>query len=909
MPSAPEATASGGWKSSRPRASVVDVTEHQPPEVARLADEQAALRRVAMLVARASAPEEVFAAVTEEAARVIDTEAVGMLRFEDDGSATLVAQSLTPWDPPPVGTRFTLEGANVIVPVLRTGQAARLDDWSKAPGSVAAMARSLGIRSSVATPIVVEGKLWGAMIAVTSQSEPLPADTESRIAEFTELVATTIANAQARGDLSRLVEEQSALRRVATLVAEGSSPTEVFDAVAEEVGRLLGVASAGLLRFEPDETVMLVAGWGRFSDAVRAGTRLPLAEANVASEIARTARPARYDPGERATGAVGEQARRLDVRAAAGSPIVVAGRLWGAMTVAAVEDGPLPLDVEPRLAQFTQLVATAIANAEAGVELARLADEQAALRRVATLVAEESPAAELLAKVAEEVANVLGPRIDSAILRYEADDAATVMAVFGHQPPGGIRVGATLPVDGSGITARVRREQRPVRTDEYAAAAGTIADHAREHGIRSAVGCPIVVQGRLWGAMVVAHYADEPFAPETERHVSQFTNLVATAIANAEARREVQRLAEEQAALRRVATLVAEGAARTAVFDAVIVEVAQLLGAAQVGLMRSEGSDQIAILAQRGQDPNVVRPGTRLPLDGDSVTARVLRTGRSARLDRYDQRRGTIADIAHRSNVGVTVGAPIVVEGAHWGVITASWEEHGLPAVDAEERLTEFAQLLGTAIANAESRDQLEASRARMLTAGDEARRRVVRDLHDGAQQRLVHAVVALKLAQRAFTTERGRAESLLAEALEHAERGNAELRELAHGILPAALTRGGLRAGLDSLVSRLGLPVDLDVTGTQLAPEIEANAYFIVAEALTNVIKHSQAARAQVTAVVGHGTLSLEVRDDGAGGADPDGHGLVGLSDRVAALGGRLWIDSPRGAGTVVAAELPLPA
>jgi GAF domain-containing protein len=885
------------------------VTEHQPPEVARLADEQAALRRVATLVAGASAPEEVFAAVTEEAARVLDTEAVGMLRFEADGTATLVAQSLTPWDPPPLGTRFTLEGANVVVPVLETGRAARLDDWSKAPGSVAAMARSLGIRSSVATPIVVEGTLWGALIAVTSQSEPLPPDTESRIAEFTELVATTIANAQARGDLSRLLEEQSGLRRVATLVAEGAPPTEVFDAVAEEVGRLLGVASTGLLRFESDETVVLVGGWGRFSDSVRVGTRLPLGGTNVASEIARTGRPARYDSGVRATGALGEHARALDVRAAAGSPIVVAGRLWGAMTVAAVEGGPLPQDAEPRLAQFTQLVATAIANAEARVELSRLADEQAALRRVATLVAEEAPAAELFAKVAEEVANVLGPRIDSAILRYEADDAATVMAVFGDQPPGGIRVGRRLPVDGSGITARVHREKRAVRMDQYAAADGAIADHAREHGIRSAVGCPIVVQGRLWGAMVVAHYEDEPFSSDAERRVSQFTDLVATAIANAQARGEVQRLADEQAALRRVATLVAEGAARSAVFEAVIVEVAQLLGATQVGLMRSEGPQEISILAQRGQDPAVVRPGMRLPLDGDSVTGRVLRTGRSARLDRYDQRSGTIAAIAHRSKVSVTVGAPIVVEGERWGVITASWDEQGQPLVDAEERLTEFAQLLGTAIANAESRDQLEASRARMLTAGDEARRRVVRDLHDGAQQRLVHAVVALKLAQRAFDEERGRAEALVAEALDHAERGNAELRELAHGILPAVLTRGGLRAGLDSLVSRLGLPVDLDVTATQLPPEIEANAYFIVAEALTNVLKHSQAARARVTAAVHKGALSLEVRDDGVGGADPEGHGLVGLGDRVAALGGRLRIDSPHGAGTVLAAELPMPA
>jgi signal transduction histidine kinase len=152
------------------------------------------------------------------------------------------------------------------------------------------------------------------------------------------------------------------------------------------------------------------------------------------------------------------------------------------------------------------------------------------------------------------------------------------------------------------------------------------------------------------------------------------------------------------------------------------------------------------------------------------------------------------------------------------------------------------------------------------------------------------------------------RAESLLAEALDHAEQGNAELRELAHGILPSVLTRG-LRAGIDSLVSRLGLPVDVDVTSTRLPPEIEASAYFIVAEALTNVIKHSRASRAGVTAAVDSGTLSVEVRDDGIGGADPEGHGLVGISDRVAALGGRLRMDSRLGRGTVLAAELPLRA
>ena len=742
-----------------------------------------------------------------------------------------------------------------------------------------------------------------------AKGAPLPDGVERRLAELTEMVAAAISSSATREQFASLADEQAALRRVATLVARGAPPADVFDAVAEELGRLLEVGSSGLVRFEDENTARVVAGWGRLDEVAPVGARLPIGGTNVITEIARSGKTARVDDFERsASGPIGDQARRLNTRSSIGGPIVVAGRLWGAVVAAALEGDPLPPASVPRLEQFTELIATAIANTEARVELAQLADEQAALRRVATLVAQEAPAADLFAKVAEEVAAVFGERIDSAILRYEADDAATVVAVWGEQPPGGIRVDARLPLGGSGVAARVFHERRPVRVDDYTTANGAIADHARTHGIRSAVGCPIQVQGRVWGAMVVAHYEPEPFPAEAERRVSQFTELVATGIANAEARAEVQRLADEQAALRRVATLVAEGAAPSEVFNAVIGEVAELVGAAQVGLMRSESSDEISIVAQRGQDPGVVRAGMRLALDGDSVTARVLRTQRSARLNFYEEQGGTISDIARRSNVNATVGAPITVEGGLWGVLTASWEGQDVPPVDAEERLAEFAELLDTSIANADSRDQLTASRARVLTAGDDARRRVVRDLHDGAQQRLVHTIVTLKLAQRALSDDTERAGSLLAEAVDHAERGNAELRELAHGILPAVLSRGGLRAGVNSLASRLALPLDVNVTSTRLPLEIEASAYFIVAEATTNVVKHSRAAGAQVTAAVDNGTLSVEVRDDGIGGADPEGHGLLGIGDRAAALGGRLRIDSPRGGGTVLTVELPVP-
>ena len=230
-------------------------------QVTALVEEQAALRRVATLAARELAPVDVLVAVTEEAARVLETEAVGMLRFERDGSATLVAQSQTPWDPPPSGTRFTLDGENIVASVHRTGQTARMDDWANATGAVAALAHVLGVRSAVATPIVVEGRLWGTMIVATSQSEPLPADTESRTGEFTELVATAISNAESREALGVLAEEQAALRRVAVLVAQQPSPDEVFTAVTEAVGPLLGADLAAMHVFTDDGIATNIAGW------------------------------------------------------------------------------------------------------------------------------------------------------------------------------------------------------------------------------------------------------------------------------------------------------------------------------------------------------------------------------------------------------------------------------------------------------------------------------------------------------------------------------------------------------------------------------------------------------------------------------------------------------------------------
>jgi PAS domain S-box-containing protein len=538
-------------------------------------------------------------------------------------------------------------------------------------------------------------------------------------------------------------------------------------------------------------------------------------------------------------------------------------------------------------------------------EANRLADEQAALRRVATLVAREASQAEVFAAIAEEIGQLLGTE-EVRMLRYEDDRSAVVVASRGDKDI--LPIGFRLGLEDDSTTSRVFRTGRAARIDDYARVSGPIADQAPA-AIRCVVATPVVVEDRLWGAIAAGTSRAEPLPPDTESRMGQFTELMATAIANTESHAKAERLGDEQAALRRVATLVAEGAPPTAVLDAVAGEMEALLDADQVALNRFEPGDEILVLAHRGLDVARTPVGSRLSTQGESVTATVRRTGRPARMENYEEADGALAELARTTGLRSSVSAPIVVEGRLWGLVTASWKSEESPPPDTEERMSEFAQLLDTAIANADSRDQLTASRARLLSAADEARRRVVRDLHDGAQQRMVHTIVMLKLAQRALQQKDGEAESLVGDALEQAEKGNAELRELAHGILPAALARGGLRAGLDAVVARLDLPVPVDVPAERFPAEIEASAYFIVAEALTNVVKHSHAGRAEVSASVQNGTLSVEVRDDGIGGADPNGHGLVGMADRVAALGGRLEIESPAGGGTLVAATLPLTA
>ena len=879
-------------------------------EVARLAREQAALRRVATVVAREASQAEVFAEIAEGVGQLLGAEEIRMMRYEDDRTALVVAASGRASDVMPVGSRQALGGENAASRVLRTRRSARIDDYRTASGPIADAVRRAQIRGVVATPILVEGRLWGTMVAATTRDEPLPAETESRLSQFTELMATAIANTESHARADRLAGEQAALGTVATLVAEGVEPAELFSAVTTEVSSLFAGVSPllvpSVIRFDPGPEFVLV-GAAEPMHGVPMGSRWGLKDLYVSTRVFRTERSARVDESDLASlgGPDAELLRRQGFLYQVGSPIVVEGRLWGAMTMNSKE--ALPPDTGERLEKFTELVATAIANAESREALSELAHEQAALRRVATLAAEGVPPGAVLDAVVREMEALLEAD-QVALNRFEPGDEIVVLAHRGldvNRTP----IGSRVSIEGESATAKVRRTGRPARMEDYESVEGALADLARTTGLHSSVSAPITVEGGLWGLITASWKGERSPPPDTEERMAKFAALLDTAIANIEARTEVERLADEQAALRRVATLVAHQSPAAEVFAAVAEEVGGLLDIEDTTIFRYEDDWTATVVADRGERVVPMPIGSRVSLEGESATALVRRTGRSARVDDFAGATGPLADYTREAGIGSTVGSPIVVDGRLWGaMIAATRTDEPMPA-DAESRMAQFTELVATAISNMQARSDLAASRARIVEAADDERRRVVRDLHDGAQQRLVHTIVTLKLARRAFQGGDGKAESLVREALQCAEQGNAELRELAHGILPAALTHGGLRAALDTYVARLDIPVRVDVTGERFPADIEASAYFVVAEALTNVVKHSQAGSAEVAASVDDGTLHLEIRDDGTGGADPNGNGLVGMDDRVTALGGRLNVESPPGGGTRVAAAVPLRA
>jgi signal transduction histidine kinase len=375
-------------------------------------------------------------------------------------------------------------------------------------------------------------------------------------------------------------------------------------------------------------------------------------------------------------------------------------------------------------------------------------------------------------------------------------------------------------------------------------------------------------------------------------------------------RSELANLLDEQAALRRVATLVAEGTPPEKVFPAVNEEVARLLGVDGTRLMRYEADGTATIVASWGE-PTVVPAGTRMALDGRSIGSLVRSSGRPARIEGYENAPGSAAAIAREGGVRSAVGAPITLEGRVWGAMSAfSKADKPLPS-DMERRLADFTALVGTAIANSQARVELTASRARVVAATDDIRRRIERDLHDGTQQRLVALALDVRRTEAGVPDTHPQLRGELADIAGGLVAALDDLREISRGIHPALLTNGGLGSALRALARRSPLPVELGVVlDGRLPDQVEVAAYYVVAEALTNAVKHAHPTAIWVTADVSDGCLRLVVRDDGIGGADPaNGTGLTGLTDRVEALGGTITMHSPPGEGTTLQVRIDLVA
>jgi PAS domain S-box-containing protein len=367
----------------------------------------------------------------------------------------------------------------------------------------------------------------------------------------------------------------------------------------------------------------------------------------------------------------------------------------------------------------------------------------------------------------------------------------------------------------------------------------------------------------------------------------------------------LHRLADEQAALRRVATAVAAEYDPAQLFALVGEEVGRLLDARTAHMFRFDPDGQAGtIIGGWALLPeHVLPPGTRMAMDGDTAVSRVWRTGRAARMESYEGVSGSLAAQLRAYGVQAVVAAPVFLGGSLWGaVVVASMDSTPFPE-DAEQRISYFAELAAQALANAQAREDLAASRARIVAAGDAERRRLERNLHDGAQQRLVSLALMLRLAARRHPEDADLARA--GEELGHALQ---ELRELARGIHPAVLTERGLEPAVRAVADRAPVPVELEIELAERLPEpVEAAAYYVVSEALTNVAKYADASLVRVHISRANGTAAIVVSDDGAGGANPNGgSGLRGLADRVEALNGRLTIDSPIGSGTTLRAELP---
>jgi len=570
------------------------------------------------------------------------------------------------------------------------------------------------------------------------------------------------------------------------------------------------------------------------------------------------------------------------------TPILAGGAIWGAIRLLSMSTQPLPHHYAPRLNEVAQLLSTAVTNTQSGADLRDLAEAQRALRTVATMVAQGTDPQAVFMAVAEEAARILGVGAVS-LIRWDPQTQLFTKIYGTHGERSPIPDGGQWSLDDGPEGALVVQTRAPVRIDDWTTLPGEVAAGHVARGFGQAVAAPVIIDGALWGLISAFAEAEQVLPPGSETRLAEFTHLMGSAISNAQVKEELRALAEQQgAALRRIGTMVAQQAPPSEVFTAVALEAGRALRVPQVRVDRylAEGG-VVTVGAIGGIDHQ--REGGR---DGaSSIAAKVRETRRVARIDD----RGCS-----------TVAAPVLIDGELWGAIVASAADR-LPE-DIENRVSDFSHLVASSISNVHARNNLIVSRARIVAASDETQRRIERNLHDGVQQQLV----ALGLSLRALRDQPAvpNAVRRIIDELEcDLDTVVEEIRNFSQGLHPALLSRAGLGPSLRELVRRSPLPVTLQVDADPRPPEpIETAVYYVVSEALANATKHSGASKVQVAVTRDDGGVRATIADNGTGGAAVSGSsGLIGLVDRIEALGGTFTLDSPTGRGTTIFIELPL--
>ena len=784
-------------------------TDLEREQIRRLVEKERALRDVAELIAHAGADADIIAIIVREASLQIQGLPVTLSQFVSQRELLVLASPDGPAEP---GMRIVFEADTLPDQILRTGSPFRVDDYRTQPD--AEMAARFGNAAGLGVPIVVEGRAWG-FFYVSSSAEPLPPGTEGLLAAFAQLVTASFDSIEARNQLRAVAAHDETMRSIQH-EASGASITAVAQRLAEYAAKLGGVEHA---------TLAIIGG-------------VVVAAADPVVSITNSSiRPTQT----------------------LAFPVTAQHEPLGVFTIETALPA-LPLQTSRYLADLSEVAARIILAITNRQHLSELIDEQASLRRIAELAARgvprTGPMDDILAAICRAASDQLGGR-EVTLLQFESADTIVAVATYAGPVPPGVRV--VHPPNS--LSDRVARTQASVRVDDFDVLPS--ADIVRRFGIRAAVGVPVFIEDRLWGAFVSTSQIG-PLPRDTERRLEGFAKLTWAAIANAEARESLRRLADEQAALRHVAELVARESPLPAVFDAVVEESARVLNASSAAIVRDRS--------------------------GESEDASV------------------VAEVKPQAATGVhSAETPIHVNGVKWGTLLVSSD--ALSRMDGRDRLKPFADLMAAAIANADHRERLTQSRARVIAAADEARRRLQRDVHDGAQQRLVHTILLLKLARDSA----GKGEDvidLLADALSNADEANRQLRDIVRGILPAALTRNGLAAGIEALVTDTPIPVELTLDVPRLPASIETTGYFTVAEAITNAVKHAHATLVRVSCAMSSTKeeLIITIEDDGLGGANPSlGTGLTGLRDRIEASGGTIVIESDPRHGTHIIARVPV--